>query len=252
MNRTVERTFSILNLIANSENGITLQEIADEMGMAKSSAFVIVHSLLELNYIKGAENNDKKYCLGIEAFKLGSKYLNDVGLVKQCAQHLPSLAERHIKTAFVAVLNGCDVVYLYKYVAPHAQLATCAIGSTQPAHATALGKAILAFLPEEKRLSVLHKIRFDPYTSHTITSKEALLRELDEIKRRGYSTEHGELSELTSCYGAPIFDYTGNVIAAISLTDIATENESKNEASVVTDLLSVAGEISKTLGYIQD
>ncbi len=86
MNRTVERTFSILQLIANSENGITLQEIADEMDMAKSSAFVIVHSLLELNYIKCAENNDKKYCLGIETFKLGSNYLSDVGLLKQCAQ----------------------------------------------------------------------------------------------------------------------------------------------------------------------
>lgn len=250
MNRTVERTFSILNLIADSENGITLQEIADKMDMAKSSAFVIVHSLLELNYIKSAENNDKKYCLGIEAFKLGSKYLSDVGLVKQCAQRLPALADRYAKTTFVAVLNGCDVVYLYKYAAPNAQLATCAIGSTKPAHATALGKAILAFLPKGKLLSVINEIHFHAYTPHTITTKDALLGELDEIKQRGYATEHGEFTDLTFCYSAPIFDYTGNVIAAISLADIAKANE--NEANIVADLLSVAGEISKTLGYIQD
>lgn len=249
MNRTVERTFSILQLIAGSENGITLQEIADEMEIAKSSAFVIVHSLLELNYIKRAENNDKKYCLGIEAFKLGSKYLHDVGLVKQCAQYLPALADRYVKTSFVAVLNGCDVVYLYRYAAQNAQLATCAIGSTKPAHATALGKAILAFLPKGKQLSVVNEIRFEPYTPHTIMSKEVLLQELHEVKQRGYATERGELTDLTFCYGAPIFDYSGNVIAAISLADIATENE--HDAEIVTDLLSVAGEISKTLGYIQ-
>lgn len=250
MNRTVERTFAILQLIADGENGITLQEIADELDIAKSSAFVIVHSLLELNYIKSADNNDKKYCLGIEAFKLGTKYLNDVGLLKQCAQYLPALADRNVKTSFVAVLNGCDIVYLYKYVAQNAKLATCAIGATKPAHATALGKAILAFLPKEKQLSVVDQIRFKPYTSHTITSKEALLQELDQIRQRGYATECGELSDLTFCYGAPIFDYTGNVIAAISLADIATENE--DEAKIAADLLGVANEISRTLGYIRD
>lgn len=250
MNRTVERTFSILELIANSETGVTLQEIADAMDMPKSSAFVIVHSLLELNYIKTAENNDKKYRLGIEAFKLGSKYLNDVSLVRQSAQYLPALADRYAKTSFVAVLNGCDIVYLYKYAAQNAQLATCSIGSTKPAHATALGKAILAFLPKGKLLGVIDAIRFDAYTPNTITSKEVLLQELKEIRQRGYATEHGELTNLTSCYSVPIFDYTGNVIAAISLADIAKENE--NETGIVTDLLSVAGEISKTLGYIQD
>lgn len=250
MNRTVERTFSILNLIANSENGITLQEIADELHMAKSSAFVIVHSLLELNYIKSAENNDKKYCLAIETFKLGAKYLNDVSLVKQCGEYLPALADRYAKTSFVAVLNGCDVVYLYKYAAPGAQLATCAIGSTKPAYATALGKVILAFLPKGKLLSVLNQTQFHAYTPNTITSKEALLRELETVRQRGYATESGELSNLTFCYSAPIFDYTGNVVAAISLADIASENESK--AEIAADLLGVAGEISKTLGYIKN
>ncbi len=250
MNRTVERTFSILDLIASTEGGITLQEIADHMDMAKSSAFVIVHSLLELGYIKSVEHNEKKYCLGIEAFKLGSKYLSDVGLVKQCARYLPPLADRHRKTAFVAVLNGCDVVYLYKYAAPGAQLATCAIGSTKPAHATALGKALLAFLPDAKLRAVMDQIDFTPYTPHTITTKEALWVELQTARQQGFATERGELSDLTFCYGAPIFDYTGSVIAAVSLADIATDHE--DEAKTSADLLSVTHEISQSLGFIQD
>lgn len=70
MNRTVERTLAILELIANSENGITLQEIAQAMDMAKSSAFVVVHSLLELQYIKTVENNDKNTASTYEHFPL--------------------------------------------------------------------------------------------------------------------------------------------------------------------------------------
>ena len=88
MNRTVERTLAILELIANSENGITLQEIAQAMDMAKSSAFVVVHSLLELQYIKTVENNDKKYCLDIRTFSLGMKYVSDLTLIKQSGSYL--------------------------------------------------------------------------------------------------------------------------------------------------------------------
>ena len=110
MNRTVERTLAILELIANSENGITLQEIAQAMDMAKSSAFVVVHSLLELQYIKTVENNDKKYCLDIRTFSLGMKYVSDLTLIKQCGSYLPALAEKYNKTAFVGVLNGTQAV----------------------------------------------------------------------------------------------------------------------------------------------
>ena len=95
MNRTTERSMAILQLIANSENGITLQEISRQMDIAKSSASVIVHTLRELNYIKTAENNDKKYVLGVETFTLGMKYLNELSFVKQCAAYLPAVAEKY-------------------------------------------------------------------------------------------------------------------------------------------------------------
>ena len=175
MNRTVERTFAILQLIADCKDGITLQEIANEMGMAKSSAFVIVQTLLELNYISTVKNNNKKYCLGIETYSLGMKYVNDMSLIEQCAIYIPPIAERYNKTAFVAVLNGTKVVYVYKYVAQDAKLASCALGTRKDAYATSLGKAIIAFLPEEELNDLVYKIEFKPLTNFTITSKERFL-----------------------------------------------------------------------------
>lgn len=247
MNRTVERTFAILQLIADSKDGITLQEIANEMEMAKSSAFVIVQTLLELNYISTVKNNNKKYCLGIETYSLGMKYVNDMSLVEQCAIYIPPIAEKYDKTAFVAVLNGTKVVYVYKYVAHNAKLASCALGTRKDAYATSLGKAIIAFLPEEERSALVDKIEFKALTSYTITSKEKFLEEIERTKERGYSLDVRELEDITSCCGAPIFNYNGEVIAAVSLSDIY--NESLDDEKVAEDLKDAALQISKCLGY---
>ena len=177
------------------------------------------------------ENNDKKYCLDIRTFSLGMKYVSDLTLIKQCGSYLPALAEKYNKTAFVGVLNGTQVVYLYKYVGRNSRLATCAIGSSKPVYATSLGKVILAYLPRED----------------TIVSKDDLLKELDSIRQKGYATENRELGEFTFCYGVPVFDHKGNVIASISLSDIALSDQDASE--IVADLKAAASEISKTADY---
>lgn len=248
MNKTLERSLSILQLIADRKSGITLQEIANEMDMAKSSAFVIVQTLLELNYITTIRDNDKKYCLGIETFSLGMKYVNDMSLVNQCEVFLKPIAEKYNKTAFVAVLNGTKIVYVYKYVAEKAMLASCALGTRKDAYATALGKAILAFLPREEQNAILDATHFKAYTDYTITSKEKLLDELDKTKRRGYSLDVKELENITSCCGAPIFDYNGGAIAAVSLSDIYNEN--LDDVVIAEELKETAMQISKSLGYL--
>lgn len=247
MNRTVERTFEILQMIGDSKNGITLQEIADGLQIAKSSAFVIVHSLLMMNYITTVQNNNKKYCLGIETFSLGMKYVNDMSLVQQCSIYLPPVAEKFNKTAFVAVLNGTKVVYIYKYVAHNARLASCALGTRKEAYATALGKAIIAFMPQEEQKEFLDNLELKALTSRTITSKESFVKEIETTRQRGYSLEIRELEDITSCCGAPIFDYTGKVIAAVSLSDIYNENI--DDIEVAEALKGVAEQISNNLGY---
>lgn len=241
---------AILQLIGNNGQGLTLQEIATQMNMAKSSTSVIVHTLLELNYIKTVENNDKKFCLGVETFMLGMKYLNELNLVKLCANYLPVIAEKYNRTAFVAVLNGSNVVYLYKYVAQNARLATCAIGSAKEAYATALGKAIIAFLPEDEQAALISKIEFKPFTKYTIATPEQFTKEMQLTYSRGYAKERGELEEITTCCAAPVFDYSGRVVAAVSLSDIYSEDKASEESALINDILFASKEISRNLGFI--
>ncbi|HRN02974.1 MAG TPA: IclR family transcriptional regulator C-terminal domain-containing protein, partial [Gemmiger formicilis] len=101
--------------------------------------------------------------------------------------------------------------------------------------------------PREEQLSIIDKIKFVPFTPYTIVSKDDLLKELDSIRQKGYATENRELGEFTFCYGVPVFDHKGNVIASISLSDIALSDQDASE--IVADLKAAASEISKTADY---
>lgn len=245
MNRTVERAMQILQIVSKNNKGTTLQEIADALGIPKSSAYVIVQTLLAQNYLAPMRYNEKKYRIGLKLFTLGMRYVDDLNLVEQCALYLNPLADKYHKTAFVGVLEGNSVVYIHKYVSKDAMLASCALGSRKEVHATALGKAILAFSDDETRDKILESIELNPLTANTITDRTTLLEELHKTRQRGYSTDIKEHLNTTVCCGAPIFDYTGEVIAAISLSDVFVGPiEEMGE-----ELALVARTISQSLGY---
>ncbi len=248
MNRTVMRSAQMMKFIAKNKDGVTLQNIAEHLEVPKSSAFVILQTLLELNFVVPNRYNDKKYCLGLEAFTLGMQYVNDLDVVSQCAQQLNPLADKYGKTGFVGVLSGRSIVYVHKYVAEGVRLASCDLGSRKRAHITALGKVIMAHLEKDLREELFAKIDFEPVTQHSITSKEKLVAELSEAKKKGYSLDDRENDTMLSCCAAPIFDYTQKVIAAISLSDLY--NEEENIEEIALELKTAAQKISQQLGYM--
>lgn len=247
MNNTIFRSMQILEYISEKKEGVTLQDIVNEFGYPKSSVFVIVQSLHELNYVGTMPYNEKKYCLGVKAFSLGMKYYNGLDVVDQCLAGLKPIADKYDKTAFVSILDGTDLVFMGKYVAPKAVLATCALGARKDVYATASGKAILAFLPEKERQVILDKIEFKHLTEHTINDKEKLIKELDITRQRGYAIEMQEDRSISSCCGVPVFDYTGKVVVALSLSDVY--NEKMDNEAMANELQLIANNVSKSLGY---
>ncbi len=249
MNNTIFRTVQILKYVAECKNGATLQEIANHFDIPKSSAFVIVQSLLELHFLAPSPFNEKTYRLGVEAFTLGMKYMNDLDVVNQCIAQLKPLADQYGKTLFVSVLSGTKIAFVGKYVAPNAVLATCALGSRKDVYATAGGKAFLSFLPEEESARVIDEITFESATEHTINTKEKLLAELDATRARGYALERQEDRAVSACCAAPIYDYTGKMILSVSLSDVY--NPGIDNQQMEQDLKHKAAEISLGLGYFK-
>lgn len=246
MNRTVERAMEILQFVSQKNEGVTIQEIADKLQIPKSSAFVIVKTLLSERYIEPMRYNEKRYKIGIKLYTLGMRYVSEMNIVDLCSMYLNPLADKYHKTAFVGVLEGTSIVYIYKYSGEGVVLAACALGSRKEVHATALGKAILAFSTPEERRAILDSIELLPVTERTITSRPVLEEELSLTRTRGFSRDIKENESVTICCGAPIFDYTGHCIAAISLSDIYTHNI--DEDAVAKDLVRAAAQISQGLG----
>lgn len=246
MNRTISRAFQILEYIA-SQDAVTLKEIIDNVSMPKSSAFDIVHSLLELDLIEPNQYNDKKYELGIKAFALGQKYSQKRTFIEICSKHLMPLADELERTAFVGVRSGLDVIYVYKYMGTGAKLATCNVGSSHPTYATALGKSLLAYLDSDVQKSIIESINFVERTSNTIKTKEVLEATLKDTKKRGYSIDNKENEKMMICYGAPIFDASNKLIAAISLSDI--KNPVLSDDEIGKKIRECALRISRELGY---
>lgn len=249
MNNTIFRTVQILKYVADKKTGATLQDISSHFDIPKSSAFVIIQSLLELGFIATSPFNDKSYCLGIEAFTLGIKYYNDLDVVAQCVNYAKPLADKYGKTAFVSVMSDAKIVFVGKYVAPTAVLATCALGSRKDVYSTAGGKAILAFTEQSEREKIIDKITFEHLTEYTINSKEKLEEELILTRKRGFALERQEDRNVSACCAVPIYDYTGKVILGLSLSDVYNPNIDNEQMS--KDLKNLAEEISKSLGYIR-
>jgi DNA-binding IclR family transcriptional regulator len=246
-NRTVERSMEILQLVSKSENGLTLQELSTKLCVPKSSVYVIIQTLLADGYIAPYRFNEKRYCLGLKIFSLGMRYLEGQNLVEECAHYLNPLAEKYHKTGFVGVLEGDAIVYVHKYVGQGAILASCALGSRHEIYATSLGKAALAFSSKERQDRIISKLELQSITQNTITSKEQLITDLRLTRQRGYALDLREHEQATVCCGVPIFDYTGQVVAALSLTDIFRENE--DYISVAHDLVKCGKQISKSFGF---
>ncbi len=248
MNNTIKKAYDILEIVADSkERGLSLSEIITLTGIPKSTAFDIVKSLCALNLLATSQFNEKKYILGVKVYSLGLKYTYNKNLLATCQKYLIPLANRLEQTVFVAILDGQSIIYIFKYMSDKAILASCEVGTKHNAYTTALGKSLLSFIKEDYLESIINNTGFDKLTEHTINSKEELLAQIKEIRKRGYAIDVKENEVMRVCYGAPIFDASDKVIAAISMSDMEKDQLTSEEMGKI--IRECALNISHELGY---
>lgn len=248
MNRTISRAVEVLEFISKDKNGKTLKEISEHLGIPKSSTFEIVQTLVQLKMADTSLYNEKKYILGSKAFSLGMQYVNRSDVVNLGAFYLKNLAEKFRRTGFIGMLDDTKVVYVYKWQPANAKLTACELGNRQELYCTSLGKSLLAFSSPDIMLGLVNRLQYEAKTNYTIVDKETLLHELELTKKRGYSIDNREVENHMMCFGAPVFDYTGKVIAAISISDLYDEYLTDYD-SIGMEVRAVADLISSRLGY---
>lgn len=245
--RTVERALSILKIfIENEEIGeYSLVDISRITHLSQSTAYRLLVTLRCAGFMD-QDPISGKYRLGTSALALGDAFLRQNNLFQKAKPSLISLRDKTGETIHLAVLDETEVVYLEKLAGLHPiGLMSSRVGGRAPVHCTGLGKALLAFLPQQHTDSILQNTSLSKFTDNTITDLDALMKELIEIQKNGYAVDNEEHNKGVTCIASPIFDHNG-VVAAISAS--GPNDRMLNDPKLIDMVKSSALEITNLLG----
>lgn len=252
INKSSSRTLDIIELLSKSTNGLTLNEIYTTLKLPKSSTFEIVKSMLFKGYLEVSNDKLRTYKLSIKLFEIGMSYLSTMDLPKQAKPYLEELNKLSGGTAFLGIEDNGKVVYLdkaenYSHMRPTAKL-----GARKLLHCTSLGKALLAGLSNDDVIKILKSqdlVSRTPYTKNSIVE---IIHDLEEVRKRGYSIDNREDNIEMFCVGAPIYNASNAVIAAISCANIYSSMTPEKIVLVSKLVKETAMSISKKLGFINN
>lgn len=212
--KAVRTMFDIVEYVADCD-GVTITEVADELGYAKSTVHRHFSTLTELGYLVEDAN---EYYEGLRFLEIGhSARVRQQGyeMAKEKVEEIA--AETGERAQFIVEEHG-EAVYIHRAFGEHAVRTDPGIGSRIPLHATAAGKAILANLDERRRTEIVEAIDFEPITDATITDSTSLYDELDAVRERGYSFNRQENLAGLHAVGVPVTRPDGDVIGALSVS----------------------------------
>lgn len=247
MVKSVERAIRILELLSkNTKMGIT--EISKNLGLPKTTTFDIVSTLHEKGILEKDEENNK-YFLGLKLFELGDAARSNFELRKIAVPFLKELNNKLDETIHLTVRDNDEVLYIECFESTKRLRTYSVIGVRAPLYCTAVGKALLAFLPDDEIKKLIRKRGFTRFTPNTITDEEKLFEEIKKIRELGYSIDDVEHEEGVRCVGAPIRDHTGKVVASISVSGPTQRVTRSKVPQLAKTVMDTADAISRRLGY---
>jgi IclR family transcriptional regulator, acetate operon repressor len=205
----------LLEALAASSGGVALSELAARTGLNVSTCHHLLATLVKWGYV--AKVSGRRYALGARGLHLGQAFLKQVDLPRRAQAHVQRISEDTGETVHLAVLQGDTVVTLLKCDGRHAvRVDTGALGTSDAVHATATGKAMLAWLPEGEIRRILASRGTAAFTPNTITDPDVLIEELRLVRRNGHALDREEFQPGVVCVGAAIRNHLGAVVGAIS------------------------------------
>jgi IclR family transcriptional regulator, KDG regulon repressor len=246
---SVLRASNILKCFSGDKTHFKITELARRLGLDRSTTYRILLSLEKAGFVQKNEEAGT-YSLGLAAFEIGNAYLMQTDLIRVSKPIMADLASKAQETVHLAVLSDIEIVYVEKVDSPRTVGVISKLGQRGPLHCTALGKTLLAFQPEDEQARIIQRIRMDPFTSKTITSKQKLIEELRIVKKQGYAVDRREIEEDVECIGAPILNHLGNVIAALSSSGPQRKIGTPREKEFIRDVVEAAATISAKMGCL--
>lgn len=248
LTKSLSRALSILDILLQKGTPLGVTELAQSVGIHKSSVYRLLRTMVEFEILE-QHPQTSKYWLGPKLALLGEAAYSHLELPRIAAPHVERLAQLTRETANFAKLLGGTCLYLVSVPSdqPIGMMAR-PYGSTDPIYSTALGKAMLAYMPSTRAKTLLKNVNFTRRTERTPTCAEEVLAQLETVRERGYATDIGETHEHTRCVGAAVFDARGDVIGALSVSGPEFRMPAERISECGALVIQAAVEISASLG----
>lgn len=246
--KTIDTALRILSLYNHAAPEWTVRDIAARLDVPYSTAYRYVNTLEASGYLVRHPPTGA-YRIGLPVIELAGVALNQLDVRVHGIAHLDHLADTTGLNANLAILDGGDTFHLAYAVRSSVPRMYTALGRRAVAHCTALGKVLLADLPNAEVRRLIETSGWRPYTPSSIQDFSTLERALTEVRGRGYALDLGERSPGTRCCGAPVRDRTGRVIAAISVSGPQARLPDDRLPELVATVVEHASLISYHLGY---
>jgi IclR family KDG regulon transcriptional repressor len=244
--RSIERAFSILEMLNGTRRGWNVSEISRKQRIPKSSAHVIVLELERMGYLK-RENTTRRYKLGLKICSLGRGLMNDLALPEIALPHMRWLVEQTRLTAHLGVLEKGHIVVIQKIDGPGMVKFDNYVGKRAEVHCTGLGKALLAFSNEQIIRDCLSVGSLARHTEATITSPVDFRKELVRVKQKGFSIDDEEEEAGVRCVAVPVFNPLGELVTALGVIGTTAQISSDSFERLAATVKESSARISRAL-----
>ncbi len=244
----VGKVIQILEQLDGAPRGLLLREVVSLTNINKSTAYRFLSHLESEGYVFRDSNG--YYMVGPRLARFGNGASHQAILCRTSAEILEKLRADTGETVNLAVLDRTEILYLSVFESRHTFRMVSEVGTRRPLYCTALGKAILAYLPPAQQREILGAIRFDQLTPQTVSSGEQLNEDLLKVRRRGYALDDEEAVVGARCISVPILTRKQAVIAAISISGPVVRITKRHVPEFAMMLLSAAGEIAQRLSVL--
>ena len=249
---TVKNALQILKLFSKNKPEWTLTEISTVLKINISTAHRLLATLEQKDYLR-RDKKTKRYRLGDKLIHLANVVTSTMEIHREAEPILKDLAQKLKAAVHLGVLEGTEIVYLNIIETPLPTPLNSFIGKRNPSYCTGCGKVMLAFQKEAEKIKLIQKLEkqgFVPYGRNTVSTGEQLLNQLKRIRQQGYALCIDEYFEGFSI-GAPVYDYTGEVIAAISATGRMHHMKETDFPTLIHEVIKASQNVSEKLGYIK-
>lgn len=246
--QSLERASAILDAVAHQPQGVGLADLSQAVGLHTSTTFHLVKTLVTLDLLTQSPDS-KLYRIGGRVFMLAAGALDQNALLDLGTPILERLSADTGNAAHLAVRSRDEIAVIARTPATGLLQLSGYAGTNRPAHATAIGKLLLAAMPQDELDRQLKDISLPKFTENTITDRRALRREIEAVRRNGLAQDNCELDPDVRCIAIPVRDFAGRCVAAMGISGPAWRMTSDIVDEKAARLRVAATELSQRLGF---